>query len=80
MNNRFEAFLLDTVGWLEAFSRGFSNVMLFGVDQNTQEKIINMIFGTWSGYSWSYAIAESITLPTDQFTEIAVIWNKSSRE
>ncbi|PNV80129.1 MAG: hypothetical protein C0196_03455 [Dictyoglomus turgidum] len=77
MNNRFEAFLLDTVGWLEAFSGGFSNVMLFGVDQNTQEKIINMIFGTWSGYSWSYAIAESITLPTDQFTEIAVIWNKT---
>lgn len=77
MNNRFEAFLLDTVGWLGAFCGSFSSGFLFGIDQNTQEKILNIAFNTWDGAFWSSATAQNIILPTDEFTEIAVVWNET---
>ncbi len=77
MNNRFEAFLLDTVGWLGAFSGSFENALQFGIDQNTQQNIMNITFNTWNGSLWSSATAQNITLPTDQFTEIAVVWNNT---
>ena len=76
MNDHFEAFLIDTVGWLGAFNGALWNGLQFLKDPNTNEKTMNMIFGTWSGDYWSYAIAQYINLPTDQFTEIAIAWNK----
>ncbi len=49
----FAGYLIDTVGYLSAFSGAITSSISFSGDKNN--KNIIMFFSTWSGSNWSYA-------------------------
>ncbi len=73
----FAGYLIDTVGYLSAFSGAFSSSISFSGDKNN--KNIIMFFSTWSGSNWSYAKYETkndFVLSSNSFYDIALTWSK----
>uniref|UniRef100_A0A7C3MHR5 Fibronectin type-III domain-containing protein n=1 Tax=Dictyoglomus thermophilum TaxID=14 RepID=A0A7C3MHR5_DICTH len=66
-------FLIDTVGWLDAFTGAF-----FIAAWCDGENHNNFWSGTWNGSFWSYAYTDPIyTLSPDKFYKIAFTWSQT---
>lgn len=73
----FAGIIIDTVGYLSAFTGAFGSSILFSGDKNN--KNITMYFGTWNGTNWSYAYYETkndFVLSSSSFYDIAYTWSK----
>jgi len=69
-------FLIDTVGWLDAFTGAF-----FIAAWCDGENHNNFWSGTWSGSFWSYAKTDPIyTLSPDKFYKIAFTWSQTQEK
>ena len=70
INDPKGGFLMDTVGWLGAFSGSFC--IWAGISGSCN----NFSAGTWSGSGWSYAKTDCIySLSPDKFYKIAFTWS-----
>ncbi|PMQ01438.1 MAG: hypothetical protein CBR30_06325 [Dictyoglomus sp. NZ13-RE01] len=74
-----QGFLIDTVGWLYAYTGAFGFSLLF-----RGGNITNMAYGTWNSSDWStansnpdYSDTNNFVFESDKFYDIAITWNKT---
>ncbi|HOC52448.1 MAG TPA: stalk domain-containing protein [Caldisericia bacterium] len=77
----FEGLMIDTVGYLGAFSGAFRSYIDFSGDKSN--KNISILFVTWSGSNWSQAnftTKNNFILSSDKFYDFAFTWSKSEEK